>query len=350
MLRRLSGETRFSGESLKRCALTLDGTSVPTKTAQQAQLRLLVYHCRRHGIVTLTNALMREEPRLTATSSPDTWLAWLTDLGGRTVAEIRGDWKALNDLGDTVEQPLLGYDRIGMDDHGGELHRLTEDFSRQVLHLRARLLRGKLDCAASMELVVTDMRRFVGVDETPADLAALKDSTQTRCTNPQWTPDTLSLLTQWDELARGYAMSGNSAEAIAIYDDIAVWARFSDRKIPSGMEGRVHRLRRMSLLSKAEAMLDRTPLWHSFDRISDFNDKGPDFKSLVAVERLTQELEDIVRECAESSRDYSQGRAKLCVAPDHCICVANFEKHTESWTWRRVTWEAKPRKTGFSAQ
>ena len=294
-------------------------------------LSAAVYHSRRHAIKTLDNAFFREHRRISATTTPDTWLGWIDQLLVFDIPELAGRWSELRDtkrLPDDFNLPDLTDEYAQGDQRRESITQSCESLSRELTQLKLHLLRGKLEYISSTKAAAAEIARLlVGAHKTscaalatelvewcetnkstlPSTTAWVRTTNLIKL-NESWTKDKIYLLRCWCELARGAGGQGRTRATATILSSLRIRLTGPNKKHQAHhaveMESLLWHLTQDVLRLEADLKLHEFPMWRYFDKSPD-----EDHDQLLDVERKTHELEDRVRVSAASTIEYAHGRA-----------------------------------------
>jgi hypothetical protein len=304
--------------------------SVPADLSRCA-LSWATYHCRRHCIETLYNAFVREQGRISATTIPDAWLGWIDRIVTTEIAEMGGKWSlfkaggrlpAAFQLPDLQDPPTLSVVADSID-------HWCKVLSREVTQLKLRLLRGKLDYAASAATAAAQIGAILA-EHTGADAALITNDLLT------WTPTTTGsapaawvttrellstepptrtrdanyLLRCWCEFGRATGGQGNVAVTQSVLSGLRALVFTGGRWKGIGPRRTIRHVTYDVLKVESDLGLHALPMWRYFDNAAiDQKEWRRRQKQFQRVEKGTHETEDFVRTTAESAVEYALGRA-----------------------------------------
>lgn len=290
-------------------------------------LRIAVFYLRRHSLETLGNAFIREHNRISATTTPDTWLGWIGQLLEAELPEIGGRWSVLRG----IERVVRSFPEIPLCNEPESLY-FDNAYNRleyNLIALKLRLLRQKLDYSiakltASQEICRLSSADSADIHERIKMLAAWSSSQGTM--PPQWNEtaelirDTAArsvnidrchhLLRCWIEYCRALDGEGHHDDAVELLKHVESQVRTLFPETGEAIMRELYpqlayEVRHIS----CELRLHYIPMWHAFDIPATRKHQRPVVKRLKHVEMLTHELEDITRTLAPSAIDYATRRS-----------------------------------------
>lgn len=317
-------------------ALRAQNTSSPGPEQAWKALSLVIYHIRRHGLETLHNAFSREQQRISATTTPDTWLGWINHILDFELVEISGEWARLKDMGRIPDRTLQDLSEASGTNPEHVPFKIECRLLRQdLIELKLRLLRSKLDYDNCGEIASWEIAKVLVNGQAPepsrASILELKgyhdEQSLTGAINNSvaWQQtidfmrsddtsghDKIHLMRLWCEYARAIGGNGYVLATQCLFrkmrDALRPAAKGTD--VLRLTTRRLLRMRNQLLRAGAEQSLNRVPVWKYFDdptvsvAKAIFGRSNP-----MAVERETHELEDFDRTWSESATEYATGRS-----------------------------------------
>ena len=122
------------------------GNKIKRKFAKQA-LQILILYVRIEGIETLTNAIGREDHRISRSNAPENWLAWLKEIQETELDNIFGK----------TPKPTIKPDR-----HSELLNRCRKCFSDILVPIQIQITNDRIDYKRSLEVGIVELSRAAG--------------------------------------------------------------------------------------------------------------------------------------------------------------------------------------------